>query len=77
MSRKYDLAEIDQHIARVHGKVGDAPFTSLGLMALEVLMREQDRERRLPSKTLLRERLNAFRVARWPALAPRKIARYW
>lgn len=77
MRRTYDVSSIDEHIVRVHSEVGDAPFVGLGLMALEALVREHDVAGMLPSKTLLRERLNAFRVARWPELAPKKVNRYW
>jgi len=71
MGRTYDVSSIDEHIARIHAKVGDAPFMGLGLMALEALVREHDPGRMLPSKTLLRERLNAFRAAprAWPSVS--------
>ena len=77
LGRTHDVSEIDKHIADVHAKVGDGPFSSLGLMAMEVLIRERDPQGRMREKTLLRERLNAFRTARRPALAPRKTPRYW
>lgn len=77
MKNRYDATLIDAHIQRVHGEVGDHPFTSLGIMALEALMRAHDPNDKLPGRTLLRERLNAFRMARWPTLAPKKVPRYW
>lgn len=79
MNRTYDVSEIDSLIAEVHAKEGDGAFTSLGLMALEALIRTHDPDKRLPGKTLLRERINAYRSVRWPATAPKKIGshRYW
>lgn len=75
---KYDKDLIDTHIQFVHDLVGDGPFVSLGLISLEALVREHDKSDRLPGKTLLRERLNIYRAARWPVLAPKKGApRYW
>lgn len=77
MKIRYDVDLIDTHVRQVHEKVGDGPFTSLGVMALEALVRTHDPKGQLPGRTLLRERLNAFRVARWPNLAPKKVPRYW
>lgn len=75
---KYDNDLIDSHIRLVHDQLGDDPFVNLGLMSLEALVREHDKSGQLPGKTLLRERLNIYRAARWPALAPKKGApRYW
>lgn len=77
--RKYDVASVDAFIAQVHEAVGDAPFRDLGLMALEALVRSHDASRRMPGKTLLRERLNAYRSKRWPQTAPKRVGsyRYW
>jgi hypothetical protein len=77
MKKYYDVELIDIHIQDVHTQVGDGPFSSLGLMGLEALVRSYDQSGQLPGKTLLRHRLNVYRVARWPSLAPKKIPRYW
>jgi hypothetical protein len=63
VSMYVSLTEIDKDIADVHAKVGDGSFSRLGLMAMEVLIRERDRQGRMRENTLLRERLNAFRTA--------------
>ena len=60
MPAAYSAAEIDAFIERVLAEVGDQPFQSLGLMALEALIRKSDPRNELPGKTLLRERINAF-----------------
>lgn len=79
MPAAYSAAEIDTFIERIHREVGDGPFQCLGLIALEALIRKSDTRNQLPGKTLLRERINAFRSARWPALTPKKSGsrRYW
>lgn len=77
MAEKYDVDLIDKHIRLVHAEVGDGPFSSLGLMALEALVRGKAEPATMPGKTLLRARLNLYRTARWPSLAPRKVPRYW
>lgn len=73
--RKYSRPEILAFIASVHDKVGDVPFTSLRLMALETLVRTHDKLRALPGKTVLREALNEYRTKRWPSLAPKPVMR--
>lgn len=74
---RYDVDLIDNHIRVVHSEIGDGPFLSLGLMALEQIVRGKATGVIMPGKTLLRERLNRYRTARWPSLAPKKVPRYW
>lgn len=75
----YSVDRIDAFIGSVHATVGDQAFQSPSLLALEKLVRAHDTGNDLPGKTLLRERLNAFRSVRWPDLAPKKSGsrRYW
>jgi hypothetical protein len=74
MAEKYSVAEIDGFIAKVHAEAGDHAFMTMRLMELEAFLRKHDKSHTLPGKTLLRERINAYRSARWPATAPKKIA---
>lgn len=72
MTVRYSVSEIDAFIGHVHAKAGDGAFQSMKLMELETLIRKHDSVGMLPGKTLLRERINAYRSARWPATAPKK-----
>ena len=73
LRRTFDRTALDAFIARVHVAEGDASFMEQGIVQLEQLVRRHDSTRALPGKTLLRERLNAYRIARWPHLAPVKL----
>lgn len=72
MTAKYSVSEIDAFIEKVHATEGDGAFQSMRLMELETLLRKHDKTGILPGKTLMRERINAYRSKRWPATAPKK-----
>lgn len=72
MTVRYSVSEIDAFIGQVHAKAGDGAFQSMRLMELETLIRKHDTVGMLPGKTLLRERINAYRSTRWPATTPKK-----
>lgn len=73
MQTNYSRAEISGLLEKVLAEIGPAQFSSLRLMQLEKVVRSRDVERRLPGKTLLREVINQFRMARWPQTAPKRL----
>jgi hypothetical protein len=73
MGRTYDTGLIDALVERTCNEVGFDAFAGMGLMAAEKAVRSRDAAHILPGKTLLRERINNFRSARWPHTAPKKL----
>lgn len=69
---KYDKAEIEALMQKVLADIGPDRFATLRLMELEQVVRASDPNQRLPGKTLLREAIHKFRMARWPGTAPKK-----
>lgn len=69
----HDRAAILRHVEKLLEEIGPDEFSSLKLLKLEKMLRERDLGKELPGKTLLREVIHSFRVARWPATAPRKL----
>jgi hypothetical protein len=72
---KYDISKIDHLLEKVRGAIGDDRFASLPLMQLEKVIRGHDLNAALPGKTLLRQRIHAYRSARWPNTAPKRLIR--
>ena len=73
-TRTYDRASIDAHLERLLAEIGPVQFSGMRLLHLEKLVRTNDHHGELPGKTLLREAINKFRAARWPATAPKKMS---
>jgi len=70
---RWDRAAISALLEKVFREIGPERFSGMRLMELEKVVRTYDKN--LPGKTLLREAINNFRVARWPHTAPKKLFR--
>jgi hypothetical protein len=71
MAPKYDMKSIETLLERVRSEIGDDRFSTLRVMELEKVIRGYDKAHELPGKTLLRATIHSFRMARWPATAPK------
>jgi hypothetical protein len=74
MAKTYDLKKIDELLDVIRMEIGDDRFAAMRLMELEKVVRRHDSSHELPGKTLLRERIHAFRAARWPHLKPKAMS---
>lgn len=72
--RHYDKTAINGTLERVLAEIGPERFAAMRLLELETLIRQRDPDHSLPGKTLLREAINAFRSARWPSTAPKRMS---
>ena len=76
---KYNTSQISAALDQVLSEIGADRFSSMRLLELEKLVRTNDREGRLPGKTLLRATIHSYRSAKWPGTGPKPAAsrRYW
>ena len=72
--RSYDTAEINSLLDQMLAEVGPDYMSGMKLLAVEKHMRSSDHRGMLPGKTVLRAAINAYRTARWPACAPKRVS---
>jgi hypothetical protein len=72
--RAYDTASINTALEKLLAEIGTERFSAMRLLDLEKLLRTYDHSHELPGKTVLRDAINKFRAARWPAAAPKRMS---
>jgi hypothetical protein len=73
MTIRYDLTKINVLLDKVLADIGPDRFSQMKLLEAEKFIRSYDKNHELPGKTLLREAINRYRAAKWPATAPRRM----
>jgi len=71
--RPYDPRKITALLDKVLADIGPDKFSKMKLLEAEKFVRGYDKAQELPAKTGLRAAINAYRSARWPACAPKRM----
>ena len=71
--RPYDPTQITALLDKVLADIGADRFAQMKLLEAEKFVRGYDRANELPAKTVLRAAINAYRAAKWPACAPKRL----